>query len=85
MAGPIYLLCALTCLGCAGLLFRGYVATRTRLLLWGSLCFLALMVNNALVFVDLVAIPQIDLFTVRNLAALLGLAIFTVGLIWEAP
>jgi hypothetical protein len=61
------------------------MASHARLLLWGSICFFALMVNNALVFVDLVLVPDVDMFTTRNVAALIGLAAFALGLIWEAP
>ena len=83
MAGLIYALCAVTALGCAVLLLRGYAQTGTRLLLWGGLCFAALTLNNVLVFVDLMVVPGVDLYTWRNLAALAGLAVLAYGLAWE--
>ena len=39
-----------------------------------SLCFAALPVNNAVLFVDLILLPNLDLLTVRTLNALVGLA-----------
>lgn len=84
MATTVYVLCALTSLACALLLLRGYRRSGARLLLWGGLCFTALTVNNVLVFVDLMLVPQVDLFTWRNAAALAGMGILVWGLIWDA-
>jgi hypothetical protein len=84
IAGAVYALCALTALACALLLLRGYRASGARLLLWGGLCFVGLTANNALVFVDLMLVPNIDLYTWRNLAALAGMSILVAGMIWEA-
>ncbi|MBI4493827.1 MAG: hypothetical protein HY690_13630 [Chloroflexi bacterium] len=79
-----YTLCMLTALACAWLLLRGYAANRTRLLLWAGLCFVGLTVNNALVLLDLVVVPQVDLFALRNAAGLASMAILLFGLIWDA-
>jgi hypothetical protein len=84
MAEAVYLLCAATSLVCALLLLRGYFASRTRLLLWSSLCFVGLFLNNALLFVDLVVAPQIDLLLLRNAVGLASLMILLYGLIWDA-
>lgn len=83
MAEVIYLLCAATSLVCAALLLRGYRTSRTKLLLWSSLCFVGLAVNNVLLFVDLVIVPEVDLSVPRALAALAGMAILVFGLLWE--
>jgi len=83
MAEVIYLLCVATSVVCAALLLRGYRTTRTRLLLWSSLCFVGLALNNVLLFVDLVLVPQVDLSIPRTLAALAGMAILVFGLVWE--
>jgi hypothetical protein len=84
MVGPIvYLLCALAALACAALLLRAYARSGARLLLWAGLCFVGLTLNNVLVFVDLVLVPSISLFTWRNLAALGGMAVLLYGLIWD--
>jgi hypothetical protein len=84
MAEIVYVLCAATSILCAGLLFRGYRATRTRLLFWSSLCFAGLAVNNVLLFIDLIMVPDIDLFIWRAAAAFAGLSILVYGLIWDS-
>lgn len=84
MAEAVYILCAITSLLCAWLLWRRYQASRTRLLLWSSLCFLGLAVNNCLLFVDLVAVPDADLSLLRHLTALVALSVFIYGLIVDS-
>lgn len=84
MADAVYLLCAVTSLACAGLLLRGYLRSRVRLLLWSSLCFVGLALNNVLLVLDLVILPESDLSLLRNLPALVGLALLVFGLVWEA-
>ncbi len=84
MASTVYLLCALTSVFCAGLLIRSYLASRVPLLLWSTLCFVGLAWNNVLLFIDVVIVPEFDLFLWRTLGALLGLALMTFGLVWEA-
>jgi hypothetical protein len=84
MAEAVYILCALTSLFCAALLIRGYRARRTRLLLWSSLCFIGLAVSNALLVIDLMFLPQIDLSLVRTVAAAIAMVLLLVGLIWES-
>jgi hypothetical protein len=80
----IYGLCAATSTGCALLLLRGYRASRARLLFWAALCFVGLALNNILVFVDEIMLPlSIDLSLWRALPALVGVAAFIYGLIWE--
>ena len=80
----VYVLCALTSVLCAGLLLRAYRANRTRLLLWSTLCFIVLGINNILLFVDIVLVPDVDLQIFRTGSALLALALLTIGLIWES-
>jgi hypothetical protein len=84
MAETVYLLCALTSIACAALLIRGYQKARERLLLWTSLCFIGLAINNVLLFVDLVVIPSVDLSLLRSGTALAAMAVLLYGLIWEA-
>ena len=83
MAEVVYLLCALTSITCAALLVRSYRRTRTSLLLWSSICFVGLAVNNALLFVDLVVVPTVDLSLVRALSGLLAVTALLVGLVWS--
>jgi hypothetical protein len=83
MEGTIYLLCAVTALACSGLLLRGWLHSRVRLLMWCALFFLALALENAVLFIDLVLTPHIDLAAVRNTVALVGVSALLVGLIWD--
>lgn len=83
MAEIVYLLCGGLSLLCAVLLFRAHIRRPTRLLLWSALCFLCLTINNALLFVDLFLLPNVDLMIVRLLTMFAGLAILTYGLIWD--
>ena len=84
MAEAVYLLCAVTSSLCAVLLLRAYARTGTRLLMWSGLCFLGLALNNALLVVDLIIVPDIDLSTWRLGPAVLGVALLLYGLIWES-
>jgi hypothetical protein len=78
------MLAAITSLACMVLLFRGYAATGVRLLLWSALCFVCLTVNNSLLFVDLVVLPDIDLRGYRLAASLAGVLFLLYGFVWEA-
>ena len=84
MAETVYILCALTSLFCAVLLFRSYRRQRTRLLMWSTLCFVGLAINNILLFVDVVLVPDVDLRFLRSGSALVALSLLTIGLIWES-
>ena len=87
MAEAVYILCALTALACTVLLVRGYRRSRARFLLWSSLCFLALALNNVMLFVDKVIYAETEmpaLALARTGVALVGLAILVYGLIWDA-
>jgi hypothetical protein len=81
MAEAVYLLCALTSFVCAVLLLRGYRASRTPLLFWSCLCFVGLALNNVLLFVDLVVVPEFDLRVLRAGTALASLALLVYGLV----
>jgi hypothetical protein len=83
MAEGVYALCALTSVVCAMLLYRGYRASRTRLLFWSSLCFLGFALNNVLLLVDLVFMPAGDLSVWRGGAALLAMLVLLYGLTQE--
>jgi len=85
MSAIIYSLCALTALGCAFLLLRGYRRSRYRLLLWSGLCFAGLTVNNLLLVIDKVALPpEQDLSLARTTVALISMIILLFGLIWDS-
>ncbi len=83
MAAAVYILGALTSSACAVLLLRGYAGSRQRLLLWSGFCFLGLALSNALIFVDLVLLPNVDLYLLRLATTLIAMAMLLYGLIWE--
>jgi hypothetical protein len=66
------------------LLTRAYRNSGFRLLLWSAVCFAALTVNNVLLFVDLIVIPEIDLLLWRNITAAIGVGMLLFGLIWDS-
>jgi hypothetical protein len=83
MADLAYILCTLTSIVCAALLFRGWKQSGSRLLFWSALCFVGLALNNILLIVDVRMLPDVDLSSVRSLPALAGLGLLIFGLIWE--
>jgi hypothetical protein len=79
-------LCALailTSFACTALLFRAYVQKRARLLLWSSLCFTGLTLNNVVLFLDLIVFPEANLRLVRLVTALIGMLFLLYGFIWD--
>jgi len=85
MAEIVYVLCAATSALCALLLIRSYRLSKSRLLLWSSLCFVGLAINNALLVLDLLVIgPEIDLSLWRQGTALGAILLLVIGLVWEA-
>ncbi|NUQ20279.1 MAG: hypothetical protein HOQ09_04895 [Gemmatimonadaceae bacterium] len=83
VADIVYVLCALTSAACAVLLWRGYRQSRARLLLWSSICFIGLALNNVVLIIDVRMLPTVDLATWRSLPALLGVAALVYGLVWD--
>lgn len=84
MAETVYALCAATSLACAALLARGYRRTRGRLLLWSALCFAGLTLNNGLLFLDLVILPEVDLSLWRGVTGVGAISCLLYGMIWDA-
>ncbi|MDB4962816.1 MAG: hypothetical protein JWP01_2815 [Myxococcales bacterium] len=83
MGELVYLLCAVASAFCAILLGKSYRGNPTRLLMWSTLCFVGLTVNNILLFVDLVLVPDIDLSLFRAVIALVSVLLLLIGLLWE--
>ena len=83
MIDVVYVLCALTSLACAILLWRGWRRSRARLLFWSALCFVGLFLNNALLIIDTHVVPQMDLALVRMVPALVGALALVYGLVWD--
>jgi hypothetical protein len=84
MAETVYFLCALTSMACAVMLLRGFLGTRARLLMWSSLCFAGLALNNVLLFLDLVIVPEMDLSLLRSGVALAAMIVLLFGLVWDS-
>jgi len=84
MSSVVYTLGAIVSFVCAALLLRGYARGRRHLLLWSGLCFLALGISNALIFVDLVMLPQTDLYLPRLSMTAVAMVLLLYGLIWES-
>ena len=84
MAALVYSLCAITSALCAGMLVRAYSKDRrSRLLLWSSISFAGLTLNNIALWIDKLVFPQIDLSIARTPIGLVATLILLWGLIWE--
>lgn len=83
MAEIVYILCAVTSLFCALLLFTTYRRTRTRLLLASTCCFAGLALANSMLVVDLLVVPEVDLFPLRTTISAIAMFVLVVGLLWE--
>jgi len=79
----IYGLCLAASAGCAGLLGRAYLRTRTRLLLWTSISFCFFALNNLVLVADMLMLPDLDLWALRQAAAAAGLVVLLFGFVWE--
>ena len=79
----VYSLCFLTSTACAWLLGRSYGRTGARLLLWSSLCFVLLAVNNLFLVIDLLVFPAMDLRLARLLLSLAAVSVLIFGFVWD--
>ena len=81
----VYLLCILTCFGCALLLYRAYCRSRMRFLLWSAAFFFILGLSNVLLFVDLIVYPgpDVNLLPYRSGVTLSAVLVLLVGLVFE--
>jgi hypothetical protein len=79
----VYLLCFLTSAACAWLLGRSYRRSRSRLLLWSSICFVFLALNNLALVLDLIVLPSNDLRLARLSLALAAVLFLIWGFVWE--
>ncbi|MBI2909983.1 MAG: hypothetical protein HYX92_20270 [Chloroflexi bacterium] len=83
MTEIVYALVTLTALACALLLLRAYSQNGERLLMWAGLCFAGLTLNNLLVLVDVVVLPQVSLYLLRQVVGLISMAVLVYGLVFE--
>jgi hypothetical protein len=84
MPGLVYLLCAATSFLCAVLLLRGFARTGVRLLLFSGICFVGFTIDNFVLYLDLIVIPEIDISLVRRMPGLIALVVLLFGLVWES-
>jgi hypothetical protein len=83
MSGAVFILCMLTSLVSAVLLWRAAHGPSRRLLYWSALFFFGMAVNNGILFLDVVVGPQTDLTMPANLVALVSIFALLYALIWE--
>jgi hypothetical protein len=83
VAITIYILCLLTSLACAWLLFASYRRTGFRLLFWAGSCFAVMTLNNLLLLLDKIVFPTIDFLPARLVSALVATGLLLYGLIYE--
>jgi Family of unknown function (DUF5985) len=79
----VYILCFLTSAACAWLLGRSHQRSRTPLLLWSSICFVFLALNNLVLVLDLIVLPGVDLRLLRLVLALAASCSLLFGFIWK--
>jgi hypothetical protein len=80
----VYLLCFVTSAICAGLLGRAYGRTAARVLLWSAICFTFLALNNLVVVIDLVLLPDaVTLTLARHLLSLAAVGTLIFGFVWD--
>jgi len=79
----VFLLIFVTCVVCLALLVVAYRRTRTRLLLWSAICFVFLAINSALIVLDLLILPDMNLQLYRHLATLTAISVLLIGFIWD--
>ena len=85
MGEVVYILCAVTSLACAVLLVRAYLRSKSPLLLWSSVCFVGLLVNNVILVIDLVlTTSEVDLLLARDLTNTASILALVFGLIWSS-
>jgi hypothetical protein len=81
----LFLLAIVTSLACMVLLFRGYMRSGLRILMWSALCFVCLSINNILLYIELVLLPtNMDLRMFRYGSALVGMLFLIYGFIRES-
>jgi hypothetical protein len=84
IASLVYIMCAVTSIGCAWLLLANFRKSRSGLLFWSAACFMGLALSNVGLFVDLVLATKVDLVLIRTIPTLIGVYLLVWGLIWES-
>lgn len=84
MGHVVYLLCAITSFACAALLFRANHNRPSKLLFGSALCFIGLFLNNLLLVIDLVFLPDVSLAVLRGATAIVAVSLLIFALVWDA-
>jgi hypothetical protein len=84
LPATIYVLCMAASVVCAVLLARTYGRTRSRLLLWTSLSFTLMALNNLLLVLDMLVFRRVDLWPARAITFQAAMIVLLYGFIWEA-
>ena len=79
----VYVLCLVTSVSCAWLLGRSYARAGNRLLLWSSICFGFLALNNLVLVLDLIVWPEADLRLARLALSLAAVSSLIWAFVWE--
>ena len=79
----VYLLCLLTSVVCAFLLARSYARYRSGILAWSSASFALLALNNFVMVLDILVLPDVDLGLLRTCISLAAVMTLLYGFIWE--
>lgn len=66
------------------MLLGAYRREKYSLLLWSGLCFVGLTLNNVVLVIDKIVLPDVDLSLWRLLIALVAMVTLLYGLIWDA-
>ena len=85
MAELVYVMCTILSIACAIMLLRGYRNTPSHLLLWSSACFGVMALNNVILLLDVLVLPDIEFggLILRNLTGAIAGSLLLFGLVWE--
>jgi hypothetical protein len=83
MGETIYVLCALLSATCAALLLRQHRQSATPLTFWSGVGFAGLAASNALLVLDLVILPSIDMAVLRSGISLVAVLAILFGFIMQ--
>jgi hypothetical protein len=79
----VYVLCLATSVVCTVLVLRGYLTTRSKLLLWTAVSFGFLALNNLALVADKLIFPDLYLTPFRQVTAGAALVVLLYGFVWE--
>ncbi len=84
MSSIVFSLCAIASIYVAYLLARAYRLRPSRILFWSAICFGGLALNNIVLFVDLVLMPnEVTFALARNTIIVGSIGSLIYGLVWD--